>query len=1128
VQEEVKVDVFKPRWYQSDLINALEHEGKKKFVIVWPRRAGKDVAALNLMLRQAFKRVGVYYYLYPKYDQCRRAVWDSILITGEKFLDFIPKRLIAKKNNVEMKIVLVNGSIIQFNGADNADCYDDKTEILTDYGWMLFQDLIDRKHENIKVATLKEGCMVYDRPVDYIKQYYTGSMYSIKNKAMDMLVTPNHKFYVKSPKGVYKFKKISDPTIKQYSIPSTCDWHGKKQDSFTFPGTDKTISMTDYIALLGIYLSEGSSYKGAKGYCVSIAQTKPHIRSMIEALLDRCGLEYSNMHDGYRFYRKYIWNYFHQFGKQPKRFIPRHVLSLDKIYLEELFKWLVIGDGSVHKNGSVYYYSSSKQLIDDVQELILKLGYSGYVTIKSKVGDPGGVIRDRKIKYKHDLYSIRVRTSKFKSLCSSKKNYIDTEDYDGYIYCVTVPSGVIKVRRNGKECWSGNSLRGTNPVGVIFSEYSRVNHPEAYNGVIAPILAANNGWGLFISTPNGYNNFYDIYKYALSGKDADWYVKLLTVNETKHISEEVLAKEKERMSDEMFLQEYYCSFEVANTGAYYAKYVHQAYAEQRIGYVPHDSTHEVHTAWDLGYHSPSVIIFFQVIGRKICVIDHYHKSNEDLSHYVSQLRSYNLTKKYTYGMHFVPHDAKKHELGNGKTRLQILDQLGIKTKVLDYSYLDDGIEVTRHTFKRIFIDEKSCSLLLDALEHYSKKWDQVAKRFINKDKEDWATDHCFVGDTNILTERGNVEIKDIVPGMKVVTPTGLKKVLKVHKRHSKNLCDLAIGDTLVTCTPEHKIFTGRGLVRADSLCYADVCEYYGNTRSKVWKKVYRYYSKALNLTGFKRVITSLNAKERHSLMDMFIEGMENIIKGKNQSTTAVNHCIEQSGSTTMEKSQMDMLYTILTGTTTITKLTTFNVCRLENIARNIMVLSMHGQAQMNVKKCLRDLELKLQNGMEALKVKFGTASMHLNHYLFCEEYLMPKSASAVGKSLIQGSCTEDTAQITVNQKQEDWLEKILSIDPVLFAKKYLKLTNMLSEKHAVKNVRLYQCEKPRATYDLTVEDDNCYYANGYLVSNCDAFRYMCLSLSYIDSNERSPEEFDKACQKYMYGSDSVLPHVFRD
>lgn len=1128
MSEVVNVDGFQPRWYQRDLINALEHYDKKKFVIVWPRRAGKDVAALNLMLRQAFKRVGVYYYLYPKYDQCRRAIWDSILITGEKFLDFIPKRLIAKKNNVEMKIVLVNGSIIQFNGADNADCYDDKTEVLTDNGWMLFQELIDRKHENIKVATLKDGSMVYEKPLDYIKQSYTGPMYSIKNKAMDMLVTPNHKFYVRSPKGVYKFKRISDPTIKYYSIPSTSNWVGNKCDSFTFPDTDITIDMMDYMALLGIYLSEGSScYRKADGYEVCIAQTKPMARVKIEKLLDRCSIKYSKQHDRYVFYSKDMYNYFSQFGKQPERFIPREVLDLDKVYLQELFDWLVLGDGTIHKNGSIYYYSCSKRLMDDVQELILKIGYSGYINIKAKAGSSGGTIRGRQITYKHDLYSIRVRKSKFKRFCSSKTSYIQKEDYSGDIYCVTVPSGVIKVRRNDKECWSGNSLRGTNPVGVVFSEYSRVNHPEAYNGVVAPILAANDGWVVFISTPNGHNEFYNVYKHAQEKQDDDWYTKILTVYETKHVSEEVLKKEKERMSDELFLQEYFCSFEIANTGAYYAKYVHQAYADRRIGYVPHDSSYEVHTAWDLGYHSPSVIIFYQVIGRKICVIDLYHKSNEDLSHYVSVLNSYTKTKNYNYGKHFVPHDAKKHELGNGKTRLKILAQLGIATEVLDKSGLHDGIEVVKHTFKRIFINDKPCSKLLDALEHYSRKWDPVTKRFTNKDKEDWATDFCFVGDTNILTEHGNVKIKDIVPGMKVVTPTGIKNVLKVHKKYSKNLCDVSVGDAIITCTPEHKIFTGRGLVRADSLCYNDVCENYSNTRSVIWKAIYKYYSKVRNLTGFKKDIISLNVNPKHSLMDMFIEGMENIIKEKNLNIMNVHHCTEQYGNIIMEKLMPDMLYTTLMETLITTQLKTLNVCLCQHIPPNIVEHSNLGQNLINAKSCLKKLDQELLSGIRVVRGENGIENMQRDHYQFCKEYLIEKNVSAAEKNLAQDKSMENTALINVNQKHEDWLEKILSVAPVVFAKLYLKLTNIFSRKHVVKNVRLYQCEEQKAVYDLTVEDDNCYYANGYLVSNCDSFRYMCLSLSYIDTNERSPEEFDKRYRELVYGSDTTLPPIFR-
>lgn len=45
-----------------------------------------------------------------------------------------------------------------------------------------------------------------------------------------------------------------------------------------------------------------------------------------------------------------------------------------------------------------------------------------------------------------------------------------------------------------------DSLMGTNPQGIVFSEYA-LQDPRAYQ-FMRPILAANAGWALFISTPS--------------------------------------------------------------------------------------------------------------------------------------------------------------------------------------------------------------------------------------------------------------------------------------------------------------------------------------------------------------------------------------------------------------------------------------------------------------------------------------------------------------------------------------------------------------------------------------------------------------------------------------------------
>lgn len=118
---EITLDRFSPRPYQIPIMDAIINKGYKRVLCVMSRRAGKDMVAFNTMLIMALKRTGVYFYLLPTYSQARKVIFDSITNDGVRFLDYIPKELITKVNQSEMKISLVNGSIIQLCGTDNID-----------------------------------------------------------------------------------------------------------------------------------------------------------------------------------------------------------------------------------------------------------------------------------------------------------------------------------------------------------------------------------------------------------------------------------------------------------------------------------------------------------------------------------------------------------------------------------------------------------------------------------------------------------------------------------------------------------------------------------------------------------------------------------------------------------------------------------------------------------------------------------------------------------------------------------------------------------------------------------------------------------------------------------------------
>ena len=112
---------FKPRKYQLPILDAIENKGYKKVLAILPRRAGKDIVAWNIAIRQCIKKVCTVYYIFPTYSQAKKVIWNSITNEGKQFLDFIPRELIESKNSQEMKINFTNGSILQLIGSDNID-----------------------------------------------------------------------------------------------------------------------------------------------------------------------------------------------------------------------------------------------------------------------------------------------------------------------------------------------------------------------------------------------------------------------------------------------------------------------------------------------------------------------------------------------------------------------------------------------------------------------------------------------------------------------------------------------------------------------------------------------------------------------------------------------------------------------------------------------------------------------------------------------------------------------------------------------------------------------------------------------------------------------------------------------
>jgi hypothetical protein len=284
-----------------------------------------------------------------------------------------------------------------------------------------------------------------------------------------------------------------------------------------------------------------------------------------------------------------------------------------------------------------------------------------------------------------------------------------------------------------------DSLVGTNPVGVIFSEFA-VADPKAWD-YIRPILAENGGWALFIYTPRGKNHGKKLYDMA-SGNPR-WFSSLLTVENTFRpdgthvIGPDIIAEERaEGMSEEKILQEYFCSFEAGMEGAFYTKELNLADEENRIGDFPHDPGKQVQTWWDIGFRDATAVIFTQRgDDGKPVIIDYLEARNKALDEWIRDVRSH----PYDYDEHNGPFDLENTDWTTGKTRREFAAALGFAFEIVPKLSVQDGIDATRVLIRTARFNESKVGRLLDGLYSYRREYDDRLQMFRDKPLHDWAS-----------------------------------------------------------------------------------------------------------------------------------------------------------------------------------------------------------------------------------------------------------------------------------------------------------------------------------------------------------------------------------------------------
>jgi intein/homing endonuclease len=197
---------------------------------------------------------------------------------------------------------------------------------------------------------------------------------------------------------------------------------------------------------MGWYLSEGSL--GSK-HVVQISQKK--YVDQIEDVLKKLPFEYTFKNDCFRICSVQLAAYLHKYGLCSDKYIPDYIKNTKPEYIRLFLDAFNLGDGSIHK-GNKIYFSTSKDLIDGIQELLLRVGSLGNITKQNKKGTICK-IKEKEYVRNHDIYVLTENNQHLNywfETGARKSLYINEVDYKGIVYCATVPNGTLYVRRNGK------------------------------------------------------------------------------------------------------------------------------------------------------------------------------------------------------------------------------------------------------------------------------------------------------------------------------------------------------------------------------------------------------------------------------------------------------------------------------------------------------------------------------------------------------------------------------------------------------------------------------------------------------------------------------------------------------
>lgn len=337
-------------------------------------------------------------------------------------------------------------------------CFSPDTEVLTRDGWKPFPELL-----------IEDQILVLDPATDIsswgpvnaiIKRPFDGFLNVISGAGsrLDFAITDDHRLYAapRHQRTDFSLRPFSE-LPQTFYVKRTNKWAGSNPSERVFPAgktcsKERRFSFEDWAAFLGWYVSEGSTGSGGS---IFISQNQGEKYEQIHDLLQRMGF---TVWRGANFLRVESvaisrWVKTHCGVRAENKRIPVEIKDAEMSVLDAFLDAFRKGDGSVRESGGARYYTSSARLADDLQEILCKLGRARTLRVSRKKGSVAQFAHKTSTRG-FDEYT--VAEGQPRDAYVNKKKSVSKEAYTGHVWCLSTPTEIFMVRRNGRPMWSGN------------------------------------------------------------------------------------------------------------------------------------------------------------------------------------------------------------------------------------------------------------------------------------------------------------------------------------------------------------------------------------------------------------------------------------------------------------------------------------------------------------------------------------------------------------------------------------------------------------------------------------------------------------------------------------------------